>query len=404
MKRILFVDDEDAVLRELSRVLEPLRDRWTMSFVHSAAEALVAIESGSVEVVAADVGMPEMGGDELLCEVRKKHPGVVRVMMVAEADRSAAMRTQGEAHQIVPKPCSTSVLASSVARACALHSLLSDPKLVRLASKMDTLPSVPSLYFEILDEMKNPNSTVESVGDIVAKDIGMTAKVLQMVNSAFFGLSQDITSPGQAATFLGLDTLKSLVLSLHTFSQFDGAAIRSFSITDVWEHSMCTANYARAIVEAEGASKRTAEEAFLAGMMHDAGKMILACNEPERFEAAQTLAERDAVDRTTLERRMFGASHAAVGAYLLGLWGLPTAVVEAVAFHHNPSAWSDSGFSALTAVHVANALSMVDLTDDGALDDPLDELDEVYLQRLRLAGRMPAWVEACREQQASISG
>lgn len=401
MKRILFVDDEEKVLRELSRVLHPLRDRWAMQFVQSGQEALTEIEKGEVEVLAADIGMPEMGGDELLCEVRKNHPEVVRVMMVAEADRSAAMRTAGEAHQIVPKPCSQTVLASSVARACALHSLLSDPKLVRLVAKMDTLPTVPSLYFEILDEMKNPSSTVESVGDIVAKDIGMTAKVLQMVNSAFFGLSQDITGPGQAATFLGLDTLKSLVLSLHTFSQFDGAQIRSFSITDVWEHSMSTANYARTIMEAEHANKRMTEEAFLAGMMHDAGKMILASNEPERYAAAEMLADRDGNDQTKLERRMFGASHAAVGAYLLGLWGLPAGVVEAVAFHHTPSSWSDNGFSPLCAVHVANAISQLDFEDE---DAQLDGIDNVYLRRLGLEGRLPVWVEACRKWQAELTG
>jgi putative nucleotidyltransferase with HDIG domain len=400
MKRILFVDDEEKVLRELSRVLHPLKDRWQMRFVGSGREALAEIESGDVEVLAADIGMPEMGGDELLCEVRKLHPEVVRVMIVAEADRSAALRMQGEAHQIVPKPCSQTVLASSVARACALHSLLSDPKLVRLVAKMETLPTVPSLYFEILDEMKNPSSTVESIGDIVAKDIGMTAKVLQMVNSAFFGLSQNITSPGQAATFLGLDTLKSLVLSLHTFSQFDGAYIRSFSITDVWEHSMSTANYARAVMECERANKRATEEAFLAGMMHDAGKMILASNEPERYAASQALAERDDNDRTTLERRMFGASHAAVGAYLLGLWGLPAGVVEAVAFHHKPSVWSDEGLSPLCAVHVANSVSHVDLDED---EVELDGLDRVYLRRIGLETRVPAWIEACRRLRDEIN-
>jgi HD-like signal output (HDOD) protein/CheY-like chemotaxis protein len=400
VKRVLFVDDEASVLRELDRVLRPLRDRWEMTFVQSGAEALAAISEGKVEVVAADMGMPEMSGGDLLCEVRKSHPEIVRMMMVAEADRADAARSQGEAHQVVPKPCSQVVLASSVARACALHSLLSDPKLVRLASKLGTLPSVPSLYFEILDEMKNPSSTVESIGDIVAKDIGMTAKVLQMVNSAFFGLSQNITGPGQAATFLGLDTLKSLVLSLHTFSQFDGGQLHSFSITDVWEHSMKTANFARAIMEAEHANKRACEEAFLAGMMHDAGKMILACNEPGRYEAAQVLAERDGTDSAALERRVFGASHENIGAYVLGLWGLPAGVVEAVAFHHSPSTWADHSFSPLCAVHVANALSRLDLDDPEAT---LEGVDEGYLQRLGLDGRLPSWVEACRKLQAEIS-
>jgi HD-like signal output (HDOD) protein/CheY-like chemotaxis protein len=372
-----------------------------MRFVHSADEALAMLDSADLDVVVADMGMEGASGAELLSEVRRVHPEVVRVMMVAEADRSRARRAQGEAHQLVPKPCSQTLLASSVARACALHSLLSDRKLLHLVSRMETLPSIPSLYFEILEEMKSPNSTVESVGGIIAKDIGMTAKVLQMVNSAFFGLSQDITSPGQAATFLGLDTLKSAVLSLHTFSQFDGASLMSVSIADVWEHSLKVANFARAILETERCAKRTIEEGFLAGMMHDSGKLILAANAPERYAAAHELAERDDLDRVELERRLFGASHAALGAYLLGLWGLPSAVVEAVAFHHRPSSWSESALSPLCAVHVANGFAILDLEDPE--DTRIEGLDEVYLARLGLAGRLPAWREACRRVQAEVS-
>ncbi|MBI5364537.1 MAG: HDOD domain-containing protein [Planctomycetes bacterium] len=394
MKRILLVDDDPAVLAELQKKLTNSRAAWELSSATNGGEALDALEHGDYDAVVSSVSMSGASGSPLLAEVKSKRPSIVRMLLIAPAEAELARRTAADAHHSLAKNARAETLRSALARGLALKEILGNPKLLALVDKLDHLPSVPSLYFELVEATKAPDATIESLGRIIAKDPGMTAKVLQTVNSAVFGLRERIASPGQAATFLGLDVLKSLVLSVGVYSQYDDDELGAFSIEESWKHTMRVANFARANLQAERATKAQMEEGFLAGMMHDAGQLVLAKNRPDRFQAAHAFAERDRGDRAELERRLFGASHAAVGAYLLDKWSLPASVVEAVLFHHVPSQWTEDDFSCLTAVHVANAFADIELDDDGA---PLDGLDFAYLERLGLGRRLPRWIQACRD-------
>lgn len=395
MKKILFVDSDPRLAVGLAQLLAGLGEGFETRQVQSAREALASLETSPCDIIVAALGLPEINGGELLARMRQHHPRTVRLLLSEPRQRELAARYAGEVHQLLPRNSSSQALLNALLRGAALHDVLTSERLMQLVGNLKSLPSMPGLYLSLIEAMKDPNSTVESLGGIIAQDIGMTARVLQIVNSAVFGLREKITNPGQAATFLGLDTLRSLVLSVGVFSQFEQGEIEEFSVQETWQHSLEVAAFARAILVSERCDKKQLEEGALAGMMHDCGKLVLASNRAKRLRAATLIAQRDGLDRTDTERRIFGASHAGLGAYLLCEWGMPSTVIEAVCFHHTPSLCREQDFSLVTAVHAANCIA-----ESGDLDGPggpIAGLDADYLERLGFARRLPHWIEACRQ-------
>jgi HD-like signal output (HDOD) protein len=385
-KRVLFVDDEPLVLAGLRRMLHGMRKEWDMVFVQSGAEALTFMEDNAVDVVVSDMRMPGMNGAQLLNEVMKRFPRTVRLILSGHADQDLILKCVGSSHQYLSKPCDPEALRATVSRAIGLETSLKNERLQRLIARMENLPSIPSLYMEIVETINDPRASLVAVSDIIAHDIGMTAKILKLVNSAFFALRREISSPNQAVAYLGLDTIKSLVLSLNAFSQFESRQLDDLGLTTLWNHSLSTAAAAKRIAQVEGAGQKIADEAFVSGLLHDAGKAALAFNFPEEYGQALRDAEDHQVDRLGAEQCAFGATHADVGGYLLGLWGLPVPVVEAIALHHQPALTTDKTFTPLTAVHVANALAHA-----GEETEPSPAVDWEYLAELGLGDRIDVW-------------
>jgi CheY-like chemotaxis protein len=186
-----------------------------------------------------------------------------------------------------------------------------------------------------------------------------------------------------------LDTIKSLVLSIHAFSQFATVKLGTFSIDSLWVHSQSTAGLAKEIARIEDADHQLVDEAFVAGLLHDAGKLVLASNFPAQYNQMLQTARGGSLALLAAEERTFGANHAEVGGYLLGLSGLPVPVVEAIAFHHRPGRCPHLALSPLTAVHAANALVNVRQVQGDELI--AEELDLNYLGKLGLEHRLEHW-------------
>jgi HD-like signal output (HDOD) protein len=394
MKKILFVDDEPNVLEGLRRMLHPMRGEWEMVFAGSGQEALDILGKGAFDVVVSDMRMPGMDGGELLTQIKNRYPHMVRIVLSGYAQQEMVLRSIGPTHQYLAKPCDAQTLKATVARACALRELLRDESLEALVSKMQSLPSLPSLYLEIVEQLRKPDTSVQTIGQIVAKDLGMTAKILQLVNSAFFGLRRHVASPVQAVALLGLDTIKGLVLTVHVFSEFDAARVPGFSLKRLWDHSVATSGLAKQIAAAQQVKKEVADFALMGGALHDAGKIVLAQNLPERYGEVVALSQAKALQPCQGEYEVFGTTHAEVGAYLLGLWGLPDPIVEAIAFHHCPQNCPTDVFTAVTAVHVANVLEHQQRPTEDAVRGAGVDVD--YLSGLGLADRLPAWQELSR--------
>ncbi len=395
MKSILFVDDEPSILQGLQRMLRPMRREWDMTFCPGGQEALRAMAEEPFDVVVTDMRMPGMDGAALLTEVSRQHPQVVRIVLSGQSSKEATLKSVGVAHQFLAKPCDPEKLKQTVNQAFALRDLLSDETLKQALSRLNSVPSVPALYTEIMEELKYPDASVKRIGDIVAEDPGMTAKILQLVNSAFFGLPRQVSSPAQAASLLGTETIRALVLSIDVFSQFEGAAVEGLAPESVQKHCAETAAIARQIATVEKATIEIVDASFMAGFLHDVGKLILAQNMSDQYREVMVHMREKGVPLCEAERAVLGATHAEVGAYLLGLWGLPESMVEAAAFHHCPSKSFGDSFVPLTAVHVANALAHGRYSEDRAA--AVEELDLDYLNQLGLADRVPVWQAAGKE-------
>ncbi len=355
-KRILFVDDEPNILDGLRRMLRRLKTGLDMAFVEGGRQALEAMAEDPYDVVITDMRMPGMDGIELLEAIRDRYPETIRIILTGQADKNMVLRAVNVAHQLLDKPCEAARLKLTLYRACKLHEILTSKQLKRLVTKIDKLPSLPSIYIEVQRLLADPESSVEDMANCIARDISMSAKILQLVNSAFFGLHQHITSPVQAVHILGLDTIKSLVLSVQIFSQYEKDAIDILSLDDLWQHSFATGASAQKIAESETENQSMIDEAFLGGLLHDVGKLILAENITEEYREVKELSNRKGISLGEAEYTILGASHAEVGAYLLGLWGFSCTVMEAVIYHHQPEICPLKNFCPVTAVHAANAL------------------------------------------------
>ncbi|GJL56110.1 MAG: signal transduction protein [Nitrospirales bacterium] len=392
-RRILFVDDDSNILQGLQRMLRSMRGEWDMDFANSSQDAFAHLAQAPYDVIVSDVKMPGMDGVELLTAVRSQYPQMTRLLLTGQAGEETILKAVGPAHQFLSKPCDADMLKTTISRTCALSAVLEDPTLKELASQMVTIPTLPSLYAELVRTLEDPESTLERISTIVEKDMGMTAKILKLVNSAFFGLPRQISSPSQAISYLGIETLKTLVLTVQVFEELTPQAIAGFSVEALWEHSIQTGEYARRIAQAEGLDNSLIADTLTAGMLHDVGALLLASQLPDQFTAAIELSNTQHISLHVAEQQIMSASHAELGGYLLGLWGLRHPVVEAVAFHHQPKKLESQQFTPLTAVHIANALHTENM-HTGQLRDG-QGIQEDYIDSLNLTGHLSTWREIC---------
>jgi HD-like signal output (HDOD) protein/CheY-like chemotaxis protein len=390
MKRILFVEDNELLLELYGLLLADDRDHWQTTLAPDGESALTLLRQTAFDVVVSDMQMPGMNGIELLGEVRRLHPQTSRIIISGFTDQAAAADSLNCTHLFIPKPFDAQILRATLARVGSLDVYLNDDKLRGLAGRMRTLPSFPALYLDVLREIESPVSSIQGIAKIVAKDPGITAKVLQVANSAAFGLPEPVREPAEAVQQLGMTTVRSLVLSAQVYANFAPGRLKTFSAEALWAHLMKCGDLARTLLRRERAEFAETEDAFTAGMLHDMGKLMLADSLPDEFSRALTLATEEKIPLPEAELEIFGATHAGLAAYLLGLWGLPAAIVEAVAFHHAPEKSGLKKCSALTAVHVANALS------DETGTAPLN-LE--YLAEIGVAGRLDDWRETAAELQ-----
>jgi HD-like signal output (HDOD) protein len=390
-KRILFVDDEPMILKLFEIMFERLRTDWEMDFANSGFTAVQLMAKAPYDVIVSDMRMPRMNGAELLTEVMRRYPKSARIILSGFADQEMIMKCVGVTHQYLAKPCGVEILRSTLTRVCALDRWVSDDKLRVILGQLETLPSPPALYSRIMEELESPSASMQSIGEIIAQDFGLLPKLLQLVNSAFFGISQDVTSATEAVQLLGVETVKSLALSIHVFSCFDKRRCPDISIDSLWRHSVGAAALAKKIVEFEHGDQQMAEAAFTSGLLHDVGKLLLATSVPAAFREAIILAKVRQIPFWEAEREIFGATHADVGAYLFGLWGLPIAIVESVAWQHCPAQSQPLVFNPLTAVHVADALE--NERSGAVIGGVSTSVDPQYLAELGLSDRFSVWRE-----------
>jgi HD-like signal output (HDOD) protein len=366
-----------------------MRDEWEMEFMDSGDKALARMAEAHFDVIVSDMRMPGMNGADLLNEVAKLHPATIRIALSGFADRELMLKCVSAAHQYLAKPCDAGTLEAVLLRLTGLVRSKKDESLRQLLARCPVLPSVPKVYSRLVELLNNPECTIEDIGIIVSQDAAMSTQVLKLVNSAFYGFDRKISHPSEAALFLGIDTIKSMVLGTHLFQPALDRLPPGFSVPRLWGRSSACADAARMIAQALGGDRQSINDAYVAGLLHDIGKLLLAANLPDEFGQAAVRAREERISIMTAERAVFGADHAEVGGYYLGLLGLPLPVIDAVTFHHNPSAAADQGSIPLAALHVADLLTCGDHTADAYM--PISQPDETFVTARGLRPRIEEW-------------
>lgn len=389
MKRVLFVDDEPRILEGLQRMLRTQRNVWEMNFAGSGEEALALMEAAPYDIVVSDMKMPRMDGAMLLEIVREKYPRSLRIVLSGYTELEASYRAVPVAHQFLLKPCDADKLRIAIERGTLLIDLLANKALATTIGSLQELPSAPQTYMELRTELGSEEPSIKRIVAIIEKDVAIAAKVLQLVNSAFFGIPREVTDIQTAVTLIGSNILHHLVLSIEAFRAFrSGRPIPGFSLDAFDSHSQLSARIASALVQKESLSKGL----VIATLLHDIGKLVIAERAPDHLAQALAVSRRENQPLYAAEEQLFGVSHAEVGAYLLGLWGLPFPIIEAVAHHHRPERANSEKMDLIIGVFIADQLAKyLESPSDKSSAPQIPELSLRLLESLHLAEKLPEW-------------
>jgi HD-like signal output (HDOD) protein len=393
MRKILFVDDEPQILEGLRHRLHRQRKQWEMLFAESGAAALEILAKEPVDVIVTDMRMPHMDGAALLKKVQESHPSVVRIVLSGHAELETALRAVPVAHQFLNKPCEPGVIENVVERACKLQLLVTDDVVKQVVGRIEKLPSLPRVYSQLMGALSNENTSSEEVAKILKQDMAICAKTLQVVNSAFFRLPRSIGEIEEAVRYLGLTTVKHIALAVEVFNlgKSHSRPPPGFSMEALQQHSLFVGEVAAGFFT----DKQAKEDAFVVGLLHDIGRLLIGV-ELSKHMAEIMLEMRTAnCSMTAAEEKVLGVTHAEVGGYLLGLWGLPYPIIEAVANHHAPSRVESTEFGMLATAHIADALVREEV-DSRVTSEPFPALDTPYLERLGVLDKLDGWREQVR--------
>jgi putative nucleotidyltransferase with HDIG domain len=395
-KRILFVGEDQTLCQEFQAQCPGPESAWTTQHARTEEEALAACQQHTIAAIVTEANLGGKNGTELLDAVMRRQPKALRVIVSDPADMESTVKCIGHAHHHVLKPCSAQTLLNVLEQAFAQEAWLPSEPVQGLIAQMRQVPSPLKAYTQIVEEMKSPTCSLEKIGRLIEQDPAIAAKVLQLANSAVFGRELNVVSTTEAIGYIGLETTKAVVLLAHTFSSFDNLKLVHFSVEDLWRHSVQVGRLARRVAELEKANEDVAEQAFAAGLLHDIGKLLFAANHSGLFGKVLRLAREQHCNLWEAEAQILpGVGHAELGATVLGIWGLPKTITEAVALHHRPWRQRGHGFSTITAVHVANIVDH-DNHPDPTIIMP-SQINTAYLKDLGLAERVEAWRQGCEE-------
>jgi putative nucleotidyltransferase with HDIG domain len=377
MIRIVFVEDDAVVMSNMRRVLSVMRREWDMKFYSSAEDALIGLQERAFDVVVSDFDMPGMNGAEFLALVQYQFPRAVRVLMAGPDEAHLALAAAPVAHRIVAKPCDPDELSKEIQRVFELEQRLNDPDLQSMISEVGALPSPSQSVVQLNDLLGRDDATITDICEVIESNAAMTAKLLQVVNSAYFSLRSHVADVHEAVSYLGFDAVRNLCVAMEIIKTFEESPKIVQSIVDeIHERSIAVAHVARELCP----NRARASEAYVAALLHDVGLMVLATRLPEKFLELRVQTMHTNLSLTEVEMEIFGAHHADIGASLLDLWGLPFEIIEAVARHHDSFDVPANRLDALHALAIADAVVSSQEAGEEAWES--DALDSEYLRKL----------------------
>ncbi len=357
--RILYVGDTGCLPADLGDYIGDLGEEWKVEAAADANAAMLAVADAAIDVVMVGPALPDMPASTLLGQLRTLRPETIRIALLDTTDGTSAppIKLISLAHRFLPLPLSSETVLEAIHSLEELRTLLHSPRLARSIGRIEQLPSPPHLYFALTRALEQDEGTSNDIAKLVAADPAIAAKVLQLCNSAYFSNGRAIADLRGAVTRLGLATLRDLVLASEVFS------IKTPTTVDrgaLQQRALMASRLAGKILP-----RSSAELGATAALLADIGLLLPGVRD-----------EREPLTGGEEDER---PGHTEAGAYLLGLWGLPMPIVEAVAFHRHPQRSSLRSFWVPGAVHVASALS------------GNEQVDEHYLQSLGVLHQLPSW-------------
>lgn len=350
--KILFVDDEPNILSGIRRMLRNQLNRWDLEYCNSGPEAISLVKSEVVDFVISDMRMPGMDGAQLLHHVKDLSPNTVRIVLSGQSDKDQILECVKVAHQYFSKPCVSEDLVEVISRVGALRNKVISNDVRELAANVAFAPSRSNVIGQLKTELakEEPNSNV--VRELVAQDIGLSVKLIQIVSSSFFGERKVVYEPARAASLLGSSLLQKLI---DETSIVDESNPLGKQIEDLSLESIAIANSAKAIAQKKVNDIEVFQQVYLSGLLTNVGKMILMQNAPEKYADVMTLITEENAKPSEAEIAVFGHTHLEVGGYMLGIWGLPVNVIEGVFYSQDQEFISTKEFHPALAVNLAAA-------------------------------------------------
>jgi HD-like signal output (HDOD) protein len=384
-KRILFIDDEPALLESLTRVMRPLKNEWEIQVERSPQAALDRLSKERFDVVVTDLRLPVLNGVPVVSQVMERSPDAIRVTLSSPVEPANQQITLPPSHHVMARSDDLENLRETVERISRMRVRMHDENMRALISEIDGLPAVPAVCHELNRTLAQNDFSMREVASVVEKDPAICAKILQLVNSPFFGLNRKLTQLHDAVSYLGTSMLKNLVASVTLWRTLEG--VRPSAIAQLSRvHGRCqrVGGLARRMMSKD---RVRAEEAFVSGLLHDIGVTMLIAYLPERYDRITAEMLNTGLSFYEVERSLYSVDHAEIGAHLLDAWGLPFQVLEAVAFHSSAPNLRHTRLEPGDAVYIAQAL--LDARDR---DQHLDEcIDTSYLEQLGVQDQLAEW-------------
>lgn len=363
---ILTVDKNPSILSQISELLNSSQFEGKYYFTQTIDEAFSIIKKNEINIIICDLNIPQINGIDFLEVLKDDFPSIIRIVLFDHENQiELLLKSVVSAHKFISKPIDSEKFYKIITQTLMLNSFLIEENVLKVLNQIESFPSLPQTYIEIEEELNREDFSIKNISDIVHKDMAIATRILQIVNSPLLGLARVITDIQQAVSLLGMTMLKSLILYTQIFRSFEGNMRVENIQREIWEHSLKVANTSKLLVANFG-NRNDIETAFISGLLHDVGKIIIINNEKFVFDILE-LMKSENIEYNEAEYKILGTTHAEIGAYLLSLWGLPSIIVDSVKNHHKISKIDNNIISVQSAVFIANEYNVSSTLDSKLL-------------------------------------